>query len=262
MKTLTAYSESLKKEFAVTISIEADFSIRERIEIGGELFGCRLTHVKGQPCAEIGARAIRALLPGNKSTIAQLKLRADWTGARVEVLREAERLKAEAKAEKIVELRESGQLLYVLTCGGDSHEYAIDLGYKDSASNFKPEWTGLIVIESRKVLFEDVKGVDFNAGARNYAVAGFYGDVWILSKEQYDEITRRADERKVAIKQAQKAENVERVAKFAAAKRTGQAVYLHEVANFEPCAEAGCVDIYKYYAMPDGSTKEERVHTY
>lgn len=109
----------------------------------------------------------------------------------------------------------------------------------------------------------DVRHVGSPSATREGAYAPFVTErIYVMKKSRLVELEAEVQAKTAALEAEKETKTAEIKAKYAAAASTGQPVFLYEITDMEPCEEEGCVDICRYYAMPDGSKKEERIHTY
>jgi hypothetical protein len=254
-KRFTARSNSLG-DFDVTLSITEKNAISTTIKIKEQIFNCRFIMIQGKPAVEIGPMAIKAL--GRKEKVAQIVLTEPYKEALAKFEAEATSRLAAAKAAEIASLIESGKVVYLLMQGGDSKKYSIGIGHEVPADGYNESVRLFRVIESTDVR-DGIANADWNG---NCTVSGFYGDVAIISKEQYGAAVNAKAQKQEAVKAEQSKNSEANKVKFTEAAQTGNPVFLYRVTDFMPCKEEGCADHYDYYAMPDGTTKEERIHTY
>jgi len=204
--------------------------------------------------------------------------RATFDAARALAQRQAEAVRAEKHAQRLAAMekaRAERRLVYTLDRGGDSGRMALNVAERarddDPAyARFIPEMRGKLVWAFGDLVpeIEVRQRPAINPAWPTAFFPNFYGDVWILSHEEYDTLTKvEADalEEKKAIRAAQAAKDqAHRDECFRLARESGER---QQIASWnEPCSYHGreeCdLDNVYLFAMPDGTTKQERVHTY
>jgi hypothetical protein len=138
---------------------------------------------------------------------------------------------------------------------------------KSGKEKITVKWNDGEYLQGYEVLGEEAKLLEEIGLAEYVSGWGYYIKSEIIDKlgesfsyQQAVEYMRPANEAKKA---AQEKKEAEKAAKFAEAKETGKPVELKRyLADCDGTVEECSTDIVTVYAMPDGSTKTKRTHTF
>jgi len=228
--------------------------------------------VRGKPSAAEVAE-LKALKP---EIMAELKRRAAEREAEIEVARAEAAAQMEKKKQEYLA---TADLRRCLVCRQDEFlnvTWSIETLAYDAEQDryFRAEY-GLSNYVALNYVTALMEGIQQRKDSKFY---GFECVAWeitdeeeaallaeqALAKEKAEKEAAEAAERKAAEEAAQKAAaDQERQAKFDEARKTGKPVLLQKWS--EPCndpREECSLDIVRQYAMPDGSVKVERNHTW
>lgn len=198
----------------------------------------------------------------------RLKEAEDWILKHMDDLRRERDEKIQAKlAEAKKELEQKGTV-YFLFIGGDTGRRYIGTGFFDKEEakrrNYKDEYAEKMIFRNFATEWHQLEREVNTAtieGQRGH-IDGLYGTVIIITEKQYEELLKMNEMSKEKQREQAEQKEKEKREKFEEAKRTGKPVLLcswpEECNDDKECD----VDIVETFAMPDGTTKTERTHTY
>jgi len=225
-------------------------------KINGQYVG--LDVVKGKPVVMLSAKAAKEILDVDAKNGGALELTDDWRPLRDQYNQEQETLAMNANI-----------VGFVRTIGCDAADsvyfnYDFPEGLSSTARMKRIAHDEKL---ANALLWDKISEIAERVGAKKLEADGMSYGGYEFDASNVGELLaaagQRRDEKQVA-KDAKEAEaQKQREEKFAEAKRTGNGVILesYPVECDDPDEECSC-DIITVYAMPDGTEKSNRSHTY
>lgn len=179
-----------------------DFNVRSQIEIKGEQFRIGLVHFQGTPCVELTMSAYEKLT-GKKKPSGRICIRLDrdFMNELKEMQETAKKLSEQSEIDYIENLKKEGRAVYVLSRGGDSWKWSVGIGEEISNEGYRKGVRAFARYENIDINSEPK--MELNGLGGDFALGGFYGDVWILTEEQFNQIVK-SDKEQVKIEKIEK----------------------------------------------------------
>ena len=174
----------------------------------------------------------------------------------------------EAAKRELDEHKQKGTFTYFVFRGGDTYEQHIGSGFFDPEQAIKGDYVkdmaDKIIFRNKATLWakaekEALPKLSFG----DYGIPNLYGDIALLTEEEFNVYKEKKKKVHIAKEEEEKKEDDGIKKKFEEAKQTGKPQQLNRWMDECNDENEDCsLDEIIIFAMPDGTTKEKRFHTW